>query len=218
MLQSYSSEALRVCLWNDYWFFSLFFMVCSAIGANPLHCDCNMQWLSDWVKSEYKEPGIARCAGPGEMADKLLLTTPSKKFTCQGTAWVFLVLVFNSPHVFQWSRIDGDSLLIAFKCESRCLGHMLSTVLLISNAKSFHPKFSQYPMNKVASIQVLAGDLLNLQLVSSWQSLAHLEKNVSRRWTLWHCFLMKSLRLQSLPSPGSTPKILYYFQTWSWKP
>ncbi|KAF4790617.1 hypothetical protein TURU_138741 [Turdus rufiventris] len=54
-----------------------------AIGANPLYCDCNMQWLSDWVKSEYKEPGIARCAGPGEMADKLLLTTPSKKFTCQ---------------------------------------------------------------------------------------------------------------------------------------
>lgn len=48
-----------------------------------------MQWLSDWVKSEYKEPGIARCAGPGEMADKLLLTTPSKKFTCQGTVVVF---------------------------------------------------------------------------------------------------------------------------------
>lgn len=56
----------------------------SALGANPLHCDCHMQWLSDWVKSGYKEPGIARCAGPGDMADKLLLTTPSKKFTCTG--------------------------------------------------------------------------------------------------------------------------------------
>uniref|UniRef100_A0A3Q3W5E2 Uncharacterized protein n=1 Tax=Mola mola TaxID=94237 RepID=A0A3Q3W5E2_MOLML len=55
-----------------------------ALGANPLHCDCHMQWLSDWVKSSYKEPGIARCAGPGDMADKLLLTTPSKKFTCTG--------------------------------------------------------------------------------------------------------------------------------------
>jgi len=43
-----------------------------------------MQWLSDWVKSGYKEPGIARCTGPGEMTDKLLLTTPSKKFTCTG--------------------------------------------------------------------------------------------------------------------------------------
>ncbi|XP_034146863.1 slit homolog 2 protein isoform X12 [Esox lucius] len=53
-----------------------------ALGANPLHCDCRMQWLSDWVKSGYKEPGIARCAGPGDMTDKLLLTTPSKKFTC----------------------------------------------------------------------------------------------------------------------------------------
>uniref|UniRef100_A0AAQ4S1S9 Slit homolog 2 (Drosophila) n=1 Tax=Gasterosteus aculeatus aculeatus TaxID=481459 RepID=A0AAQ4S1S9_GASAC len=55
-----------------------------ALGANPLHCDCHMQWLSDWVKSGYKEPGIARCAGPGDMTDKLLLTTPSKKFTCTG--------------------------------------------------------------------------------------------------------------------------------------
>lgn len=63
-----------------------------------------MQWLSDWVKSEYKEPGIARCAGPGEMADKLLLTTPSKKFTCQGKVfnhlsffckWNLIVLIFK---------------------------------------------------------------------------------------------------------------------------
>ncbi|XP_026881111.2 slit homolog 2 protein isoform X3 [Electrophorus electricus] len=55
-----------------------------ALGANPLHCDCGMQWLSDWVKSGYREPGIARCASPGDMTDKLLLTTPSKKFTCTG--------------------------------------------------------------------------------------------------------------------------------------
>uniref|UniRef100_A0A8D3DKB4 Slit homolog 2 (Drosophila) n=1 Tax=Scophthalmus maximus TaxID=52904 RepID=A0A8D3DKB4_SCOMX len=55
-----------------------------ALGANPLYCDCHMQWLSDWVKSGYKEPGIARCTGPGDMTDKLLLTTPSKKFTCTG--------------------------------------------------------------------------------------------------------------------------------------
>lgn len=60
--------------------------LCRALGANPLYCDCNMQWLSDWVKSGYKEPGIARCAGPGDMVDKLLLTTPSKKFECQGNA------------------------------------------------------------------------------------------------------------------------------------
>lgn len=64
--------------------FSCILLYCSALGANPLHCDCHMQWLSDWVKSGYKEPGIARCTGPGDMADKLLLTTPSKKFTCTG--------------------------------------------------------------------------------------------------------------------------------------
>uniref|UniRef100_A0A8C1VAH5 Slit homolog 1 protein n=1 Tax=Cyprinus carpio TaxID=7962 RepID=A0A8C1VAH5_CYPCA len=55
-----------------------------AIGANPLYCDCRLRWLSDWVKTGYKEPGIARCAGPHGMEGKLLLTTPAKKFECQG--------------------------------------------------------------------------------------------------------------------------------------
>ncbi|CAB1417660.1 unnamed protein product [Pleuronectes platessa] len=55
-----------------------------AIGANPLYCDCRLLWLSDWVKSGYKEPGIARCAGPGDMEGKLLLTTPADKFQCLG--------------------------------------------------------------------------------------------------------------------------------------
>ncbi|KAG8135733.1 hypothetical protein E2320_008725 [Naja naja] len=43
-----------------------------------------MRWLSSWVKTGYKEPGIARCAGPADMEGKLLLTTPAKKFECQG--------------------------------------------------------------------------------------------------------------------------------------
>uniref|UniRef100_A0A8C9MLJ8 Slit homolog 2 protein n=1 Tax=Serinus canaria TaxID=9135 RepID=A0A8C9MLJ8_SERCA len=77
-----------------------------AIGANPLYCDCNMQWLSDWVKSEYKEPGIARCAGPGEMADKLLLTTPSKKFTCQGPVDVNILAKCN-PCLSSPCKNDG---------------------------------------------------------------------------------------------------------------
>ncbi|XP_030235556.1 slit homolog 1a [Gadus morhua] len=55
-----------------------------AIGANPLYCDCRLRWLSDWVKTGYKEPGIARCAGPKELEGKLLLTTPAKKFECHG--------------------------------------------------------------------------------------------------------------------------------------
>lgn len=58
-----------------------------AIGANPLYCNCHLRWLSDWVKTGYKEPGIARCAGPQGMEGKLLLTTPAKKFECTGELW-----------------------------------------------------------------------------------------------------------------------------------
>ncbi|RXM30877.1 Slit-like 2 protein [Acipenser ruthenus] len=77
-----------------------------ALGANPLYCDCNMQWLSDWVKSGYKEPGIARCTGPGEMTDKLLLTTPSKKFSCEGPVDINILAKCN-PCMSNPCKNDG---------------------------------------------------------------------------------------------------------------
>uniref|UniRef100_A0A4W4FWX0 Slit homolog 3 (Drosophila) n=1 Tax=Electrophorus electricus TaxID=8005 RepID=A0A4W4FWX0_ELEEL len=55
-----------------------------ALGANPLYCDCELRWLSQWVKAGFKEPGIARCSGPSDMADRLLLTTPLNRFQCKG--------------------------------------------------------------------------------------------------------------------------------------
>lgn len=56
----------------------------SALGDNPLYCDCNLKWLSDWIKQDFKEPGIAKCAGPPAMASHLVLTTPSTNFQCFG--------------------------------------------------------------------------------------------------------------------------------------
>ncbi|GFG30556.1 hypothetical protein Cfor_10839, partial [Coptotermes formosanus] len=55
-----------------------------ALGANPFLCDCSLRWLAEWVKRDYVEPGIARCAEPHSMRDKLLLTTPSSAFQCKG--------------------------------------------------------------------------------------------------------------------------------------
>ncbi|KAJ9579590.1 hypothetical protein L9F63_004775, partial [Diploptera punctata] len=54
-----------------------------ALGANPFMCDCSLRWLADWVKRDYVEPGIARCAEPHAMRDKLLLTTPASAFQCK---------------------------------------------------------------------------------------------------------------------------------------
>jgi hypothetical protein len=43
-----------------------------------------MKWLSEWVKTDYIEPGIAKCSEPAKMRDKLLLTSPSASFKCSG--------------------------------------------------------------------------------------------------------------------------------------
>ncbi|KAK3096058.1 hypothetical protein FSP39_022615 [Pinctada imbricata] len=38
-----------------------------ALGGNSLYCDCNLKWLSDWIKKDYVESGIASCIGPDSM-------------------------------------------------------------------------------------------------------------------------------------------------------
>ena len=55
-----------------------------ALGSNPFYCDCDLKWLSEWVKRDYIEPGIAKCSGPGPQKEKLLLTSPSNQFRCTG--------------------------------------------------------------------------------------------------------------------------------------
>ncbi|XP_076101991.1 slit homolog 2 protein-like isoform X2 [Mytilus galloprovincialis] len=53
-----------------------------ALGGNPFYCDCNLKWLSDYIKKDYVESGIASCAGPLQMTNKLILTTDSTAFQC----------------------------------------------------------------------------------------------------------------------------------------
>ncbi|KAF4517658.1 hypothetical protein B566_EDAN002890 [Ephemera danica] len=55
-----------------------------ALGANPFYCDCSLRWLAEWVKRDFVEPGIARCADPHPMRDKVLLTAAPAAFTCKG--------------------------------------------------------------------------------------------------------------------------------------
>ncbi|XP_033756353.1 protein slit-like isoform X1 [Pecten maximus] len=70
-----------------------------ALGENPLYCDCNLKWLVDYIKNDYMEPGIAGCAGPVSMVNKLILTTPPAAFQCSQTA-------------------DPDSVAVAAKCNA----------------------------------------------------------------------------------------------------
>lgn len=66
------------------YFLNYFYFRYSALGSNPLYCDCSLKWLSEWVKLDYVEPGIARCAEPEAMKDKLILSTPGNSFVCKG--------------------------------------------------------------------------------------------------------------------------------------
>ncbi|XP_072319417.1 slit homolog 1 protein-like [Eucyclogobius newberryi] len=102
-----------------------------AIGANPLYCDCRLLWLSDWVKSGYKEPGIARCAGPKGMEGKLLLTTPADKFQCSGPVdeWVQVKCspCVSSPCLNQGQCRDDQTQNYSCSCPSGFMGKHCET-------------------------------------------------------------------------------------------
>ncbi|OQV13915.1 Protein slit [Hypsibius exemplaris] len=53
-----------------------------ALGSNPFHCDCELRWLSELFKKSFIEPGIATCASPNELRDKLVLSASSDRFVC----------------------------------------------------------------------------------------------------------------------------------------
>ncbi|XP_048524192.1 protein slit isoform X2 [Dendroctonus ponderosae] len=71
-----------------------------ALGSNPLYCDCSLRWLSDWVKVDYVEPGIAHCAEPQNMKDKSILSTPSSAFICKGQVSADILSKCDSCYTF----------------------------------------------------------------------------------------------------------------------
>jgi len=89
-----------------------------ALGNNPLYCDCNLKWLSDWIKEGYKEPGIAACQGPEGMGNNLLLTTPSFKFQCYEKADPTILAKCNVCYTYPCQH-SGTCHLVGFK-QYRC--------------------------------------------------------------------------------------------------
>nr|VZI29386.1 unnamed protein product [Spirometra erinaceieuropaei] len=55
-----------------------------AIGQNPLHCDCNLQWLQNFFRARFLDNGVAQCSTPKSMEFKSIFHAHPSNFTCQG--------------------------------------------------------------------------------------------------------------------------------------
>lgn len=54
------------------------------LARNPFICDCNMQWLTEYLHQNPIETSIARCEAPGRMKRKKIATARVEKFKCKG--------------------------------------------------------------------------------------------------------------------------------------
>ncbi|KAI8480481.1 Slit 2 protein, partial [Branchiostoma belcheri] len=106
-----------------------------ALGANPLYCDCHLVWLSDWVKKDFIEPGIAKCAGPKQtMADKLLLTAPSRNFVCSEEGPDLEILAkcepcLSGPCQHNGTCVEDPGLSYSCTCQEGFTGRNCETIL-----------------------------------------------------------------------------------------
>ncbi|KAL1130294.1 hypothetical protein AAG570_013232, partial [Ranatra chinensis] len=100
MLRIISLHGNNISIIPDGAFSDLHAITHLALGSNPLYCDCNMRWLAEWVKRDFVEPGIARCAEPAQLKDKLLLTTPSSMFQCKGSVRNEILAKCNACYTF----------------------------------------------------------------------------------------------------------------------
>ncbi|KAL7065511.1 hypothetical protein AAHC03_04868 [Spirometra sp. Aus1] len=55
-----------------------------AIGQNPLHCDCNLQWLQNFFRARFLDNGVAQCSTPKSMEFKSIFHAHPSNFTCPG--------------------------------------------------------------------------------------------------------------------------------------
>ncbi|XP_022707108.1 protein slit-like [Varroa jacobsoni] len=91
-----------------------------ALGSNPLYCDCQMRWASDWIKKDFIEPGIARCAEPPHMKDKLVLTAPSNAFVCTQRAPAHIRAKCDACFTFPCENGATCTSLVMRKYECSC--------------------------------------------------------------------------------------------------
>ncbi len=54
----------------------------SALGQNPLHCDCNLRWLNTFLQSKLLDNGVARCFTPKSMHLRSVFHSTPENFSC----------------------------------------------------------------------------------------------------------------------------------------
>lgn len=78
----HSSVAVTVQQWILTPIYPCLFSNCSALGQNPLHCDCNGKWLNSFFRQQFLDNGIALCHSPDNMRFKSLYHSKPGDFVC----------------------------------------------------------------------------------------------------------------------------------------
>lgn len=56
----------------------------SRLHSNNLHCDCQLSWLSDWLRARRGLAPFTQCMAPANMRGLNVPDVPKKDFVCNG--------------------------------------------------------------------------------------------------------------------------------------
>lgn len=78
------------------------------LEGNPLHCNCHLSWLAEWLRTHGARTGIPKCHSPPPVLDTLITDVPSSQFLCDGECLPAYLLV-SRLLVYAWgSRGDQN--------------------------------------------------------------------------------------------------------------
>lgn len=76
------------------------------MGKNPLHCNCNLKWLANYLEQNPSvETSEAKCASPATRQARKLGHLARDEFTCEGKLLVAAISITFSSLSNRWTSV-----------------------------------------------------------------------------------------------------------------
>lgn len=62
----------------------LFFLYCSRFNENPIHCDCHLAWMAEWLRARPSAGLYTQCVEPTALRGMEIKHLERSEFVCNG--------------------------------------------------------------------------------------------------------------------------------------
>ncbi|XP_037545817.1 slit homolog 1 protein [Nematolebias whitei] len=134
------------------------------LAQNPFVCDCNVKWLSDFLRSNPIETSGARCASPRRLANKRIAQIKSNKFRCSAKE--------------QYHIPGSEDRRLSYECNSKpvCPAKCRCEANVVDCSNLRLTKFPEHLPPSTEELRLNNNDLSMLEATGAFKGLSQLKK------------------------------------------